>query len=213
MTGTIEAEKLAGWAGMPLEALGKAIRGECKPDAAGNYDADTACRAVIQHLARERDFISREELAELQEISGSRVSVQTREGLLEQDGQGRWPRRKTMHDLIRYYRGRIGEGKTTAGNLKTETLRLQNEILRNTVAQQQGKLIPVEQVEKGWAFIILRVRQAFLRFGNKMAPRIPYLKDAAAIEDELQKEADSILEDLSRPVEYRPDEPSDAETA
>jgi hypothetical protein len=128
-------------------------------------------------------------------------------GFFHQDERGRLPRRETIHDACRWLRSRAGDGKRTAVAAKRRSVELNNELLEMAVAREKRESIPVAEVDKAWAAIILNVRGPLLRLPNKMAPRIPYLKDEAAIEAELLREVEETLALMARPVEYRPDEP------
>ena len=155
------------------------------------------------------DFILGQEIAELLEVTSQRVSYMTRDGIIEQDGKGRYHLRTTLHRLFRYYRTRIGEGKSKAALAKQEAQALQNEILKETLKRTRGETITLAEAEKALADVILRARDKFLHLGNKLAPRIPYLKDEAAIESEIRAAHEEALAELARPVDYRPDKPEE----
>lgn len=151
------------------------------------------------------EYIAGQEIAELLELTPARVSYMTREGIIEQDGKGRYPMRSTLHRLFRWYRTRIGEGRTKAAQLKQEAQALQTEILKETLRRTKGETITIHAAEKVHADIILRARDKLLRVANKIGPQIPFMKDQPAIEKLIQDVIEEALTELSRPVEYRED--------
>ena len=92
--------------------------------------------------------------------------------------------------------------------LRREHLQKRTALLDNALAVANKSVIGVQEVFDAWAFILLRVRDRFLRLPNKIAPRIPYLKDETAIAAEIQREVEEILTELSRPVDYDATKPN-----
>ena len=204
--GTVPARWLARQLGIEEgEVRSLAPRWLPLPDGEGNYETNRAIEGAFSWLRHERDFIEGKEIAALLEVSTPRVSNMTRDGIIGQDGKGRYERPKTLHDLFRYFRTRIGEGKTTAAQAKQEHLQLQTQILRIAVAKAQGEVFSKSSVERALAHLVFLARGKFLRLANKIAGRIMYLTDPIAIEAEVQKEIEEALAELARPVEYEPD--------
>jgi hypothetical protein len=167
----------------------------------GNYPA-RAIPVAFEFLRRQIDFISGREISELIDVSQSRVSAMLREGVITQDGRGRYARKKTLYDLFRWMRKRLGEGKSTLGELRRQRLLKQNRLLDVAVAGAERSTIPVDVADRAWATLVLACRQKFLRLANKVAPRIPFLKSEQEIETEIQREIDEALAELARPVNY-----------
>ena len=167
----------------------------------------------LEQLRDELAFITREEVADMLDVSGPRISQLVRDGVFTQDERGRLPRRQTVHDACRWLRSRAGDGKRTAVAARRRSVELDNELKEIALARERREAIPVFQVDKAWAYILLNIRSHLLRLPNKLAPRIPFLGSEAAIEAELLREIEEILALMARPVEYRPDEPADSEAA
>jgi phage terminase Nu1 subunit (DNA packaging protein) len=160
---------------------------------------------TAEELREELQFVSRQEVAELLDVSAPRVSHLVTEGILSQDERGRLERRKTMHALFSWFRNRMGEGKTSAAQAKAEGRLLENELLRLAVEKAKGGAIPAAQVDKAWEHIILLLRQKLLGIPNKIAPRMPYLKNESEIESAILAEIEDALLELSRPIDYQPE--------
>ena len=204
---SISAEDLAKMLAVDEEFLGEGQAFIGQPTQ-GRYPMDFAIRGAIAWLVEERDYISNKELAELQGITPSRVSNQVKDGILHLDSRGKYPRREAIHELLSHYRTRIGEGKTTAGAAKNQSLQLGNRLLEIQVAKAEGRAIDRDVVEKSWANLILTCREKLLRLANKVAPRIPYLKSESEIEGAIDLEVRECLSELARPPEYITEETS-----
>lgn len=200
-SGTIPVELLSKWSGLTAEEIAKAVRGACKL-VDGRYPATDAIRLTFAFMRQEMDYVSATELAELQSISNARVSTQATEGIIEQDGRGKYARRTTLAKLFAHYRQRLGETKTTASAAKNQTMALSNRLLEIQVAKAEGRAYDKEAVEKAWAGVILTIREKFLRLANKVAPQMPYQKTEAEAEKMIDTEVRECLSELSRPVEY-----------
>lgn len=161
----------------------------------------------------DKQFIQGQEIAELLELTPQRVSAMTQQGILIQDGKGRYPLRESMHRICRWYRERLGEGKTKAAVAKQRSQELQVEILEESLKRTRGETISIEAAKRVSADVVLKARQAFMKLGDKLANRVPYLKDEAAIAAEIDKAVGEILFILSRPVEYVEDSEPESEAA
>lgn len=150
------------------------------------------------------DTIEGHEIATLLEVTPQRVSYMTRQGIIAQDGAGHYPLRETLHALFRWYRTRLGEGKSAEALENMKGKRIKNAILEEALRRTRGETITLAEAEKVQGDLVLRAREKLLRIGNKLADQITYLGTASAIEEAIRKEIEEALGELSRPVEYRP---------
>lgn len=209
---TIPAELLAKWAGITEAELYEALRGTLKPED-GKYPATKAIKLTFEYLREQLDFITGKELAELQEVSQPRVSNQVKDGIISQDGKGRYPRRATLHALLKYWRNRVGEGKTTAASAKNVSIQLDNELRQIALDKAKGNALPRASVEKAVTNIILLARQTWLQMIPKMEQMFPMFPDGQAAAKWLEEWVERGLGELSQPVEFETEAETEATDA
>ncbi len=161
---------------------------------------------TLKDLRQQIDFITETELASILDLSQPRIAQLVSAGTLTADHRGRLPRLETLKAAVAWLRSLHDEGKTLAAKTKQEKAQLEVEALRRTAAKEEASLIPIEEAFKAQQEILLLSRQKFLGLGNKLAPRIPYLKDERAIEEAINEEVREALKELSRPLEYSSNE-------
>jgi len=167
----------------------------------------------MTELDRLRDaiaFITREELAELLDVDPSRISHMVEQGIFAKEDE-RFPRQSNIKAAFAWMRARIGKSK--GAREKHRGLELKNEQLASAVAREKREVIPVAEVDQAWAEVILLIRGVLLRIANKLAPRIPYLKDEAAIEAEIRREIEEVLALLARGMDYFSNDTTKPESA
>jgi hypothetical protein len=206
----IPAETLAKWAGMKEEELYDAIKGTVKPED-GKYPATKAIRATLEHLRDLIDYIPGYELAELQELSWPRVSTQAKTGIIQQDGHGRYPRRKTVFDVIKYWKNRGNEGKTTAGGIKLESLKMDNETRKLALEKAKGNALSKKSVERGMAERIIMARQILLNIEPKMEQQFARFKDGREAAQSLSEWINEGLKELAQPIEWETEEETEGQ--
>lgn len=146
--------------------------------------------------------LTRQQIADYLGVSAARVSQLTREGVFSQGVDSQYDRHETTHAMCRWLRGQASEAKAGLGEIRRQKLETENQILGYALAREQRTMLPVASVEKAWEHVILLCRQKLSRIGNKVAPRIPYLRAENEIENAIQAEVDEATAELSRPIEY-----------
>src|SRR5437867_153382 len=145
--------------------------------------------------------ISRAEIAALMHISTARVDQLRREGIIPAGGD----MRSTLEAVAIYFRDRCD---LTAA--RREHLLKKSKLLDNALARENRSVVTVDEMDKGWAHIVLTIRQKLLSLPNKIAPRLAYLTGEVAIEQELRREVEEALLQLSRSPTYEPEAESGA---
>lgn len=146
--------------------------------------------------------MSQAEIADYLQVSAARVSYMTRDGVFQQTVNGQYDRHETTHAMCRWLRGQASEAKVGLGEIRRKKLEQESQILGYALAREQRTMLPVAAVEKAWEHVILLCRQKLSRIGNKVAPRIPYLRGENECENAIQAEVDEATAELSRPIEY-----------
>lgn len=154
--------------------------------------------------------ITRQQIADYLGVSAARVSQLTREGVFQQGVDAQFDRHETTHAMCRWLRAKASDAKEGIGEIRRKKLEQESQILGYALAREQRTMLPVASVEKAWEHVILLCRQKLSRVGNKIAPRIPYLRGENEVETAIQAEVDEATAELSRPIEY---EESVTETA
>lgn len=156
----------------------------------------------IADLEDELKYIPRQELADMMELSGGRVSILVRDGIIPQDSSSRYVRRDSVHAAFAWMRGRLGEGTNDAQLAKAEKVRLENIILKSQADKAQGSVISIDEAKKVIENLVLHARGKALGLANKIAPRVAYMKSEIEVENAIQTEVEEFLSELSRPVEF-----------
>ena len=60
-----------------------------------------------------------------------------------------------------------------------------------------------------WENVVTSIRQKLLALPSKISPRLSYINEQADIEAELEREVTEALLDLSKPMNYSPEEEND----
>ena len=143
-------------------------------------------------------IITGKKLARLTGYTPSRISQLIADGILPTDPSGQLPRDESLKALFTWLRGRLGEGDSLLGAEKLAILQLDRRLKQMQIEREESKLVSVEEVAKGWADIVLLVRQKLLKVANKVSPRLVFAKSEAEIEKEIQGEIEEALRELSR---------------
>jgi len=146
--------------------------------------------------------ITRQQVADYLGVSAARVSQLTREGVFQQGVDSKYPRHETTMAICRWLRSLAEGGREGIGEIRRKKLEQESQILGYALAREQRTMLPIAAVEKAWEHVILLCRQKLSRVGNKIAPRIPYLKSETEIENAIQADIDEATAELSRPIEY-----------
>ena len=107
-----------------------------------------------------------------------------------------------------YFKGILKFYKENRGHQPTEERRaglaadadyktIRAKLLQMELDVKQGKLVPIEEIEKGRIARILTVKRALLGLGRKLAPQLVKLKDARQISKIINTEARSIIKGFS----------------
>jgi phage terminase Nu1 subunit (DNA packaging protein) len=139
--------------------------------------------------------IERSELAELLGVTAPRISQLAKEGIFSPDKSGNYPLVESLKAACVLLRDRAG-----IDDLKSQKLEKQNRLLDYDIERASGQLLDAKDVERAWINIILLTKQRLLRIPNKVSPRLPFCKSEADMEQEIQREVDEALLELSRPV-------------
>ena len=213
--GIITAERLAKLLGVEIDGLKEIKRFIGKPDKAGNYPMEAALCGAMEVLKEQRDFMAAPELAEMFGLSGGRISILTSNGVFEQSpGRGwkspKYARAENMRRGIQWLHQRMGEGKTTAGQLKIEAQKLENETRKLNLEMLMKKVLPVSAVERAWAHIVLTAREKALRIGNIIGPRMALFKSPQEAETEINRLVEEFLGELAKQPDYEEAEQGEA---
>ncbi len=195
--------QLAKMIGIEPEVLPDVHRFTGKPNKDGNYKQSEAIHGAFSFLRWQRDRITRQQVADYMGYSAARVNQLAREGVLQQGVDSEYPRHETIHAICRYLRAQSEATKGSLSDIRRRKLEQESQILAHQLAREEGQLLKVSVVEREWSNLMLNCRQKLLRIGNKVAPRVPYLKSEAEIEAAIQAEVDEALNELSRPMDFQ----------
>lgn len=143
-------------------------------------------------------------LCELTGLSSTRISMMNKEGIIAMSADESYPVDATLKALFAKLRERY-----STDELKNEKLQKENRLLDIQLEKAEGATIPKHQVDSAWANLILRARAKFVGLPNKVSPRLAFCKSEKDMESELTKEIDEALSELSRDVDYHPEESSE----
>ena len=107
-----------------------------------------------------------------------------------------------------YFKGILEFYKENQGHQPTEERRaglaadadykaIRAKLLQMELDVKQGKLVPIEEIERGRITRILTVKRALLGLGRKLAPQLAKLKDTRKINNIINAEARSIIKGFS----------------
>jgi hypothetical protein len=147
-----------------------------------------------------KNFIPRAEVAQLLGVSTSRVAQMVGERIFNVDLKGRHDRETTYREIIVHLRK-----SADLTELRRERLTAQNRILNAEAKRTEGILVPLKEVEEAWSERILMSRALWLRMPSRLAARLAYMKDQVEVQDALEQEVNSILTELSKPIDYATD--------
>ena len=120
------------------------------------------------------------ELAQLFDCSARQVENLARDGIAVRLGRGRYNAALSTRNYVRHLRdqagGRLGfnaKVDPVVANVRLRTA--QAELTELKIKQEQGELIPVEEVRTTWAAIMRTVRQFVMALPNQIAFEVPTL--------------------------------------
>ncbi len=138
-------------------------------------------------------YIERNELAQLMQLSASRVTQLTGEGVLKKDPNGRYPREATLRDVIEFFR------KAADLNvLKKEKLQRQCTLLDLDIQKAHAESVPLEVAKRCIENICLACRGALLAIPTRLAGKMAYLQSEVAVESAIRDEIHAALTELSK---------------
>lgn len=146
------------------------------------------------------NLINRHDLGEMIGVTGQRVSAMVREGIFKQRSDGLYDLLESAKAACQWLRERNQNGDL--GALKRMKLEQEIAISKHTLEIHDRTYVRVTDVQKPYEHRILLCRQKLLRLGNKIAPRIPYLKTENEIEGAINTEIEEALRELARPVDF-----------
>lgn len=148
------------------------------------------------------DFATVEELADILSVSKIRVRQLAKDGPLQQDANGRFPRAVNIKLIVQaMHQGLVGDKKSTLDAKRTR-LEKQNELLEISLQKARGDALDKREVEKVWENLVLLFRQKMLRIPSKVSPRLQFCKSEVEAEKELRQEVDEALLELSRVQDF-----------
>lgn len=158
--------------------------------------------------------ISADKLCALTGLTDRRHRQLAAQGFFPPPIESQYQLAPTIQGMFRYYREVSIRAKGTLNDSKLGKTEAERQLAELALKKANREVLPAKGVERAWSFLLQGVRSRWLQLPARSVLAFSLWSDARAAEAWLEKEVESILEDLAQNPDYSvPDEPDDEEPA
>lgn len=141
-------------------------------------------------------------IAKILNLTPTRVQQLAKDGIIPKSSHGQYELIGTVTNYIKYLQERVpgGGGSKTSADISTERARLlkaQADMVEIELAEKNGELVSVSDVEADWMGMVNACRSKLLAIPTKSAYQIAHLNDSHEIEKYLKRTVYEALEELA----------------
>lgn len=156
-------------------------------------------QGAIKQLRAAQDEISAEALAQMLDLTTSRLAILANEGNIPKNSRGRYPMPASVQAYVRYLRSAAGDGgERTLSKQRARLTKEKADVAEIEASRIRGELIPKGQMIAANTALFNVVRTRVLAIGPKLAPQLVLRKRATEIEAAITREAKDALTALAQ---------------
>lgn len=148
------------------------------------------------------DQLTAEKFCQITNLSDIRHRQLAKGGYFPPPIKGIYQLTPALQGIIRYLRDQAAKADTTLEQEKLKKLTAERCLAELKLAKERKEALDAVAVFRAWENIILTIRQKILALPSKIAPRLVYLGEQVAIEEELARELSEALIDLAKIETY-----------
>ncbi|MBC8324307.1 MAG: hypothetical protein H8E27_01600, partial [Verrucomicrobia subdivision 3 bacterium] len=160
-----------------------------------------------QAEADSTDALSAEKLCQITNLSDQRHRQLAKAGYFPPPIKGIYQLTPALQGVIRYMRDQSAKAGNSLEQEKLKKLTAERQIAELELAKRKGEALDARAVVTAWENIVVTIRQKLMAMPAQLGPRLAYLKEQHKIEEELEREVNDYLQELSKPQNYDHGEP------
>lgn len=115
----------------------------------------------------------------------------------------------TLKGVVAYLREQAAKADSTMEEERLLKLKADRRMAELELQKRRKEALDADAVFSEWENVVTSIRQKLLALPSKISPRLSYINEQADIEAELEREMTEALLDLSKPMNYSPEEEDD----
>lgn len=146
------------------------------------------------------EIITTKELANILDLTPRRVQQYVKDGILSNEGRGKFNLKKSIHEYFNYKIGLQKENQNKKGGDYYKSLarktELEAELKEIELAKRKNEIIEIEDVEELFTEIITIAKTKIMRRSATLAPKVAIESDVVKVKKIIDENSRVILNEL-----------------